>query len=245
MLSDISTVIWKEWKELIARSSRSRAEAVKTIAVAAVILGIIVWRATFFVNNLGSLLVPSFVLIQLLSGLMADSFAGERERHTLETLLASRLSDLAILIGKMVAGVLLVWGLMLFTLGLGTLSSYAMNNGDRLPISAGGVGAILVIYLLLCCVVSSAAVLVSLRASTVRQAMQTLTWSFMIVFFAVIFTIARLSVSPQWRATLLRTLAGEHLLRTEIILATILTGLALLLFGAARLRFQRARLILE
>jgi ABC-2 type transport system permease protein len=245
MVSDVATVIWKEWKELIARSSRSRGETVKTIAVAAVILGIIVWRATFFVNNLGSLLVPSFVLVQLLSGLMADSFAGERERHTLETLLASRLSDLAILIGKMVAGVLPVWGLMLFTMGLGTLSAYLRSNGERLPISAGGVGAVLVIYLLVCCVVSCAAALVSLRASTVRQAMQTLTWSFMIVFFAVIFTIARLSVSPQWRVTLLRTLAGEHLLRTEIIAGTILSGLALLLFGAARLRFQRARLILD
>ncbi len=245
MVSDVATVIWKEWKELIARSSRSRGETVKTIAVAAVILGIIVWRASFFANNLGSLLVPSFVLVQLLSGLIADSFAGERERHTLETLLASRLSDLAILIGKMVAGVLLVWGLMVLTIGLGTLSAYVRSNGDPLPISAGGVGAVLAIYLLVCCDVSCAAVLVSLRASTVRQALQTLTWSFMIVFFAVVFTIARLSVSPQWRVTLLRILAREHLLRTEIIAGTILAGLALFLFGAARLRFQRARLILD
>src|SRR5215510_13146507 len=82
MVSDVGTVIWKEWKELIARSSRSRGETVKTIAILAVILGITLWRASFFLNNLGSLLVPSFVLVQLLGGLMADSFAGERERHT-------------------------------------------------------------------------------------------------------------------------------------------------------------------
>src|SRR5262245_23964375 len=142
MVSDVATVIWKEWKELMARSSRSRGETVKTIAVAAVILGIIVWRSTFFVNNLGSLLVPSFVLVQLLSGLMADSFAGERERHTLETLLASRLSDLAILIGKIVAGVLLVWGLMLFTMGLGTLAAYLSSKGERLRMSARCVGGV-------------------------------------------------------------------------------------------------------
>src|SRR5215510_7859526 len=245
MVSDVGTVIWKEWKELIARSSRSRGETVKTIAILAVILGITLWRASFFLNNLGSLLVPSFVLVQLLGGLMADSFAGERERHTLETLLASRLSDLAILIGKIMAGVLLVWGLMLFTLGLGTLAAYVRSNTGRVQVPVGDVGVILGIYLLLCCVISCAAVLVSLRASTVRQAMQTLAWSFMIVFFAGIFTIARLSVSPQWRVTLLRTLAGEHTLRTEIIAGTILAGLALLLFGAARLRFQRARLILD
>jgi len=243
MVSDVGTVIWKEWKELIARSSRSRGETVKTIAILAVILGITLWRASFFLNNLGSLLVPSFVLVQLLGGLMADSFAGERERHTLETLLASRLSDLAILIGKIMAGVLLVWGLMLFTLGLGTLAAYVRSNTGRVQVPVGDVGVILGIYLLLCCVISCAAVLVSLRASTVRQAMQTLAWSFMIVFFAAIFAIARLS--PQWKVTLLRALAGEHLLRTEIILAAILAGLAFLLFGAARLRFQRARLILD
>src|SRR5215475_8721465 len=167
MVSDVATVIWKEWKELIARSSRSRGETVKTIAVAAVILGIIVCRATFFVNNLGSLLVPSFVLVQLLGGLMADSFAGERERHTLETLLASRLSDLAILIGKILAGVLLAWGLMVFTMSLGVLTAYARNASNEMQLPVGHLGAMLFIYLLICLVVSCAAVLVSLRASTV------------------------------------------------------------------------------
>jgi hypothetical protein len=65
----------------------------------------------------------------------------------------------------------------------------------------------------------------------------------MIVFFLAVFAVARLS--PEWRNTLLRALAGEHLLRTEIIGAVFLVGLVLLLFGAARLRFQRARLILD
>ncbi len=37
---------------------------------------------------------------------MPDSFAGERERHTLETLLASRLPDHAILSGKLLVCVL-------------------------------------------------------------------------------------------------------------------------------------------
>ena len=41
--------------------------------------------------------------LMLVTGVIADSFAGERERHTLETLLASRLPDRAILLGKVAA----------------------------------------------------------------------------------------------------------------------------------------------
>jgi ABC-2 type transport system permease protein len=242
-VNDIGTVIWKEWKELVGRSSQSRSDAVKTIVVAAVILGVFVWRAQFIVSNLGAFIIPSFVMIQLLAGIVADSFAGERERHTLETLLASRLSDLSILIGKILAGVLLAWGLMVFTIGLGVLTAYARHEGNEMQLPVGHIGAMLFVYLLICLTVSCAAVLVSLRAATVRQAIQTLTWSFMIVFFVGIFIVVRLS--PEWRAALMRALAGDHLLRTELIAMAILSGLAGLLFAAARLRFQRARLILD
>jgi ABC-2 type transport system permease protein len=242
MINDVATVIWKEWKELIARSTQSRAEMRKTIAVGIVILGIIIWRSAFLANNLASLAVPTLVLMQFLAGIMADSFAGERERHTLETLLASRLSDLSILIGKILAGVLLVSGLMLSTVGLGVLSAY-VQGAARVTISVTDVVAIFGLYLLVCTVVSCAAVLVSLRASTVRQAIQTLAWSMMILFFLSIFALSRLT--PDWRVTLFRAMAGEHLLRTEIIAAAILSGLVAILFAAARLRFQRARLILD
>jgi ABC-2 type transport system permease protein len=44
-------------------------------------------------------------------------------RRTLETLLASRLSDDAILLGKLCASVLYAWVLMIGSLGLGRSSS--------------------------------------------------------------------------------------------------------------------------
>ena len=59
MFNDIATVIWKEWKELIARSSQSRAEVLKTIIVGAVILGLIIWRSSFLATNLASPLQPT------------------------------------------------------------------------------------------------------------------------------------------------------------------------------------------
>ena len=201
MLNDIGTVVWKEWKELIARTTQSRSDTMKTIVVLSVILGIIVWRGSFIMNTMGALLFPSFILIQMLAGLMV------------------------------------------VTLVLGLVSSVLRNVGAQSRPSLGTIATALGFYLLLCLAMSCAAVLVSLRAPTVRQAIQTLTWSFMIVFFLVIFGIAR--IPPEWRATLARVLAGENLLRTEIVVAGILLGLIFVLFGAARLRFQRARLILD
>ncbi|MCK7485371.1 MAG: ABC transporter permease subunit [Bacillus subtilis] len=54
------------------------------------------------------------------SGVVADMFAGERERHTLEALLATRLSDQAILFGKLLAamtyGFTLTWVIMIASL---------------------------------------------------------------------------------------------------------------------------------
>ena len=52
----------------------------------------------------------------MVSSLVADSFAGERERHTLETLLASRLPDRAILAGKLLVPVAVAWGAALLAL---------------------------------------------------------------------------------------------------------------------------------
>jgi ABC-2 type transport system permease protein len=243
MLNDIETVVWKEWRELIARSTQSRSDTLKTIAVCAVILGIVIWRSSFLVQNLGVLFVPSFILLQLLGGLMVDSFAGERERHTLETLLATRLSDLSILIGKITAGVVLAWGLMACTIALGVATAYVGNEWKQAHVSVVDLATILGFYLLFCLIMACAGALVSLRAPTVRQAVQTLTWSFMAVFFLAIFGWAKLP--PEWRSTLMRSLAGQNLQRTEIVGASVLLFVIATLFAAARIRFQRARLILD
>jgi len=242
MTNDVRTIVWKEWKEALMRGTHSRSDMLKTIVVAPIILGIVVWQASNFMSNPASLIVPSLVLIQMLTGLMADSFAGERERHTLETLLASRLPDVAILTGKILAGVLLAWGVMVITLSLGVAVAYARSSGE-LNVPFGTLAAFIIIYFLLCSVVSCAAALVSLRASTVRQAIQTLAWSFMAVVLLGVFGVSRLPA--EWRGTLMRVLAGENLLRTEVLLAGILAIIVVVVFGAARLRFVRSRLILD
>src|SRR5438552_19092990 len=59
--------------------------------------------------------IPFFVIITFIG----DAIAGERERHTLETLLASRISDRAILLGKVIVTVGYAWGMALVSLLLG------------------------------------------------------------------------------------------------------------------------------
>src|SRR4051812_9879303 len=107
MIRDIITVIWKEWRELIFRRGLSRREQLITAVMAAIVFVLLIRAAPLMASQPQAFAVPSLIMIQLLMAIVTDSFAGERERHTLETLLASRLSDTAILIGKIAAAVLL------------------------------------------------------------------------------------------------------------------------------------------
>ena len=55
--------------------------------------------------------------------MIPDSFAGERERHTLEPLLATPLSDRAILFGMISAAVGYGWGITLISMVIGLLAT--------------------------------------------------------------------------------------------------------------------------
>jgi len=112
MLFDSWIVIAKEWREWCCVRARS--------GWSMLILLIIAWSfvAPVLVGGLatGPLLIPvmwAALPLVLVGAMMADSIAGERERQTLETLLASRLPERAILLGKVAAITLLGW-LLLF-----------------------------------------------------------------------------------------------------------------------------------
>ena len=111
---------------------------------------------------------------------MPDSFAGERERHTLETLLASRLSDRAILSGKLLVSVLysFIMTLIFIFLALAVLN-IAYWDGKILTYPAALLEFALVVALLLDTLFAAIGVLISLRTPTVRQGSETL---FMVIF---------------------------------------------------------------
>ena len=118
-MRDILTVMWKEWRELVwhggsaaRRPAQPGGPARRVRRAAAVPVG----------RRLGDLAGDDVLLglgaADARRGRVADSFAGERERHTLETLLASRLPDRAILFGKVLAAVGYGWVLVMLMLVL-------------------------------------------------------------------------------------------------------------------------------
>ena len=128
------------------------------------------------VQSLLSMLPCVWLPFSLVGTTMVDSFAGERERHTLETLLASRLSDRAILFGKILAGILYGAGIT-FLCMLVSLVTVNLVDGQAglllfpMPIALG----LVILVLLVSTLASVLGVLVSLRAASVRQALQTFT----------------------------------------------------------------------
>lgn len=176
--------------------------------------------------------------------MVADSFAGERERHTLETLLASRLSDRAILVGKVAALTSFGW---LFGLAGAVLSIVVANLGalDEVPffytpqITLGIVG----LGLLASGLMASAGCLVSLRAPTTRQAQQT--WSLLAFVPLVVGVVGAQLVPSSTRADLLNTLSGldgRTALLVGVLALVVLDGA---LVAVALARFRRDRLILD
>ncbi len=248
MIADILTVMWKEKKGLL-RSQGSRTKAVLGFLIPMVMLGIYlplqIGRA--LVEGPWSLLASVFIPMMLVGMMIPESFAGERERHTLETLLASRLTDRAILFGKVAVAVGYAWGITLILL----LVSLVMVNvthwdGQVLFYTPIMVLANVALSLLLADLVASLGVLISLRAATVQEAQQNLMTAtlFPLVLLQMI-PLLLLNLVPDGKTLLIKIVAAANPAQIVIIVMAVLVVLDLALLGAAMIRFQRARLILN
>ena len=121
MITDIITVARKELRELLIIGDprgRSKFSLLIVIAIFGIVLPL--QNGTDWITSPISIAVGAWIPLLWVSSIVADSFAGERERHTLESLLATRLSDRAILFGKLLAslvfGLLMTWTILLISL---------------------------------------------------------------------------------------------------------------------------------
>ena len=241
MKNDILTVVWKERKALFkVQGGRSR---ILLVMLTPILLAVIMpltfdgpeeWTDTVF-----SMLIAVIVPMMLVGVTIPGSFAGERERNTLETLLASRLPDRAILIGKWSVSVVFAWLVTLAALLLGLVTVNIKFWGGGLVFYSPTVAiGDLLISLLIATTVAGAGVLISLRANTVQQASQTLMMIFLLplVLFQV---VAVFALRPM--IEYLENMNGEQLL---IIVLLVLVVIDVIINALAANRFQRAKLIL-
>lgn len=243
MITDIITILWKEWQEILGGvSGRSRWSPLIFIGVFGLFMPLQFGR--MWVESPTMLLYWAWVPLFMVNAVVADSFAGERERHTLETLLATRLSDQAILWGKIAAAISYGVGISWLSLLVGLVTLNLSEGAGELLLFAPDIAvSILVFSLLSSGLAAGVGVIVSLRATTVRQAQQTLSIAVMILLFVPIFGLRQLPVA--WTARLLQTLNEVGIMPIIGIVALVLLLLDVALFAAALARFRRARLILD
>ena len=137
MITDILTVAWKELREMLVQGD-PRGRSKMSLILLVVIFGIVLplQNGRDWINSPISILVWGWMPFLWVSGIVADSFAGERERHTLKSLLSTRLSDRAILFGKLLAallyGCILTWIILLVSL-ITVNVAYARGGAAAFP----------------------------------------------------------------------------------------------------------------
>ena len=246
MSKDILTVIWKERKGLL-RFNSNRWKSFLTLIIPIAMFGIIfpIQFRDEWLSSYWSVAVSLVTPILMIASTIAESFAGERERHTLETLLASRLPDQAILLGKLFTSMLFGWGVTLFLLliSLGMVNILQWDGHLRLY-QANIFWINMAISLLVVGLVSNLGILLSLRSQTVQSAAQMimlLLFMPLMLLQAVFFLLPSFMPVEPIKAALERLDVDSIALITSIILLIVNIGL----FLGAKARFKRSRLILS
>ena len=244
MFTDMYTIIRKEWKEVFLQKGGMRGGLLSQVIILA-LLGVFLplQNGPKWLTSPASALAWLWLPVMLTMNMVAEAFAGERERHTLETLLASRLSDRSILLGKMAASVMYGFAIavlsMLVSAATINVAYPAQGGGIQFyppTIFIGGVVTIILLNLLM----AALGVLVSLRAKTVRQAYQQLSAGLIVLVVAPIFL---LEFIPSLRHAVSGALATWDLTQAVLVVVGVLLVIDAVLTGAAMARFQRSKLL--
>jgi ABC-2 type transport system permease protein len=242
MIADIQTVIWKEWKEILGQ--QGRVSMLSFLVVLGVVYPLIIGGVSGFFETPGNLFMYIFLPMLVVMGTLTDAFAGERERHTLETLLASRLSNRAILLGKIGVSVLYVFGLSITCLLISLLTINLVHWEGQIqfypPVLLFGALAFCLVATVF---VGSGTVLFSLHAATIKQAYQRMSLVFLI--FAAPFWLLMLP-SVQNRLLDWITSGGASQIDTTALVIGVIAVFVLADVGLIALslkRFQRSRMI--
>lgn len=246
MTNDIMTVIWKERKGLL-RFHSNRWKSLLTLLMPIALFGIIfpIQFREEWLSSYWSVAVALVTPILLIASTIAESFAGERERHTLETLLASRLPDQAILLGKLFTSMLFGWGITLFLLLISLGMVNILEWDGHLQFYQPSIFWInLAISLLTVGLVANLGILLSLRSPTVQNTAQMIMLMLfmpLLLLQAVVFLLPSFMPVEPIKAYLEKLDVDSIVLIISIIFLIANIGL----FMGAKARFKRSRLILS
>lgn len=245
MKDDILTVIWKERKGLFRIRGRRAQALLAMFSPVMLAIYLPLQEGARWVGSPLSLLL-AFVAPLILVGIsIPDSFAGERERHTLPTLLASRLSDRAILFGKIITSVAFGWGVTLVLLLISLVTVNVANwDGHILFYKPSILLAALAFSFLIALLTAGAGVLFSLRAATAQEAQQTLMAVLLIPPMILQFALFAILSSESGEARFREVLASLSFEQVILVIVAVLLVLDVVLLMAAMARFKRTRLIL-
>ena len=227
------------------RSPQSDAGEFAALLILILIFGIVIplQNGRDWVESPINIMVWGWMPFLWVSGIVADLFAGERERHTLEALLATRLSDQSILFGKLMAaltyGFTLTWVIMLASL---VTINIGFGRQGLLFYPLGITLGALVFSVLISGLSASIGVLVSLRAGSVRQAQQMMSAGMLVLFLP--FMLIQF-IPKGWVKIAGDILVNIKPLQIAAGLAVMLLIVEVLLIAIAKRLFQRSRLILD
>jgi ABC-2 type transport system permease protein len=199
----LGAVVHKELLEVLGDRHARRGGYVQG-AMHVLVLGVLLpasqadlWRARHPVILLFFALLPGVAA----ASVAADAFAGERERHTLETLLSTPLAPRTILAGKTLAAV--AWGALVAAVSLVAATiTVSMASGPFVPsplVVFGALGAAVASSL----VMSSVAIVISMKVPVARATQQIAAIATFVLGAAGVATWKALGIAGTWTHALL------------------------------------------
>ena len=229
-LSGIATVARKDTSEWLSDRDSRRGFVVQSAILIAMLGAFVPWTTPSIWSSPGEAALLYVVFPSLISSMLAaDAFAGEKERRTLESLLATPLTDGELFLGKVIAaaGLSTADSIVTITVSFLTLLVRAHSKPAILPageqcafLILGAFGAALLI--------SALAVAVSARVNVARSAQQIVQVIFLLLNGLVALLLKSYGAELTWQS------AGI-VCAALLVVGSILVGLSKLLFSRERL----------
>ncbi len=245
-LRDVQTVMVKEMRELVDSLTGGSRTQLIAMGVIGVFFGVVtpLRQGTAWFSDATGVIAYAFVGMMLLMQPIGDVFAGERERHTLETLLPTRLDDSSIVIGKLLGVLVPDWLATAFAYLVAIVATNVEYGHGRLllpPLWSAGVT--LASIVLVPGLMAAIGINTSMRANTVRKAAQML--GLMVMALVFVPMIASRVLPRAWLTWLVGALEGHTPAQVGVTVGVGLLVLDLAIVALALARFRRGRLALD